>query len=291
MKREAELRRLKDTWDQETLTDKHFEVEVIHNGHSTFHWARLRRIMRAVETVDGRTATAEVWETVERGSRVPTKVTVEFAGDTGLREKCSYVNYMHTAHGSKIVTSTVMAGLVFLDLLLIMLMTGSFAVEPDLTQWYFIGPVCAIAGIVVPLLIISERSVAGIITIECADPEHEEANHHVGYACHCPNSNTLRELDAATVALPAYTKAIETLGDKLTARNDYYLNRIAWLEAESQRLCEEGNSSDGQKISNLVLTPGKASQLQRYPSWMYGVLIVCSVAIGAAITWVVTKGG
>lgn len=202
------------------------EVEIWHNGVPDTYYSKLRKIGRTRQKDTG--MIAETWEPVVMRD-MPQTFTVMLHEGT-LESHLQLCRYRETDHGSRLIQRLGYIALVLIYIPLLASLGGLIPSEVDLLAWYWIGPICAVAGMFGTMAYYNRVTVCHRIVLECAVPSMEEGGNHLCYICQSKTANVVEQLNA----LDRYQKWLPTLiaahNENLGAMRIADKDRIAFLE-------------------------------------------------------------
>ena len=274
-------KRLAEVYDEQTLTKKHIEVELWHRGRRKIMWTKLRRIARD-EKGD---KAIETWETEgKRGAAE--QFSVLLPGNETLESHIQYTNYMGTQNGGNIFTIAMVTGLIILEILTLLMAFGQFGDVPNLADPLFVLPTGLIAGLMIGTFMVAERSVAGVITLECACPDDEESNRHAVYVCHSTVANVIEQLDKQATHLQLYHELITMQSEHLNQQRILIMDRNRQLETMLDDTKVTNEYIDERRLGNFFRR-GQSQKGTTMP-WAYILgLLALGMMITAGVSWYV----
>jgi len=252
------------------------EVEIWHNGSSELFFSRLRRIGRTRNPETG--MIAETWEPVVEKD-MPETFTI-LLHDGGLEGHIQYCKYRETDHGARLIQKLGYIALIIVYLPLLSTLGGLLPSEVDLLQWYWIGPICAVAGMFATMTWYNHASVCGRIVLECAYPSEEEGGNHICYITQSKVANVVQQLNALDRFQEWIPALVDGHNENLGAKRIADQDRIMKLEyelAEDRDEIQHRAFVDIQRKIALGQSPEKKVGFS--PATVATVIILVAIAV------------
>jgi hypothetical protein len=273
-------RDLKEMHEETTSTGRNVEVVIWHRGKMTLVWAPIGRVSRHVEGG----VVVETWKTLTKRD-APIFFSVVLAPGERLESHMEDCKFYGTDHGSKVVLITVNAATFGAEALYIGLLASGTAMTFSLTDWYVIGPLAALGSLIGTIWYMNRISTAKRIEIECAYPENEAPNHHVGYILHSETANVLEQLNAYDRNRTLFDSLIKDLAADISEEKASLWDRIFRLTAETKRMTTGSGDMAIRTVNKAIMT-GQHEQKGPRLDWRIVAGAITLIAIAAAaIMW------
>lgn len=259
------------------------EVELWHHGSVDLFFAKLRKVSSYYH--DGSGMVAETWEAMTRRD-IPQRFTV-FLHKGTLDSHLQLCKYRETDHGQRLIQRLGYIAMILLYIPLLSSLAGMLPTEIDLLQWYWFGPICAVAGMFGTLLWYNHASVCQRLVLECACPELEQGGHHYCYITQSKTANVLEQLNALDRNRPFIHQLITGLLENGSSRVVDLEDTVMRLEYEAdQRDLEVAHQVARNVNRRLWLGQGpQANRMGISPAVVVTVVAIVAVAVGLIMTY------
>jgi hypothetical protein len=217
------------------------EVELWHDGVPDLFFARLRKIGAHYDEKSG--MNAETWEALTQRD-MPQRFTVLLHKGT-LPSHIQLCKYRETDHGARLIQRLGYMALILIYIPLLSALGGLIPSDVSLLEWYWVGPICAVAGMFFTIAWYNHASVCGRLVLECAYPSLEEGGHHICYVCHSKAANVIEQLNA-------WDRHAGEMKDLILGLVENVNQRVVDLEDIKARLEHEADQRDRETVHQVT---------------------------------------
>lgn len=175
--KEYRIRKLEEEYFAKSTFKKRCELILKHGEKRSSYWATPEVVKQTRVERDGHSLTATtIWWRTKRDREVST--TILLPDNMTLQTIANPCKYMETDHGYQNVISLVIGGLIAMNMLnfWLTITMADLGVEA-FSSPFFIGPFCAIIGMIIAAMRFNQTFFTFRFILECYEPDKEKETH------------------------------------------------------------------------------------------------------------------